>query len=204
MVRQLLLRKPSLIDANRRGWSPLHYALERGEVEIVAQLLTAKPELVNEKAYNGMTPLHSAASLGIERVLELLLLVKPSLICERDKEGNTLLHQVLQRPGRFGHDLICKVWELDTIALFHCNRENYTPFHIAVLSRDDWAVDLLLPSLTFDQALEAFDFAMCGVGREKLCAKVRAGSQTLAIALHPNLIQIVYSYLFFAFDDFWN
>lgn len=59
-------------QVNRLGWTPLHYAASKQQIE-VAQLLLRKGALANAPAPDGTTPLMMAARSGSSKMVNLLL-----------------------------------------------------------------------------------------------------------------------------------
>jgi len=68
-VRALLDRGAQV---NRLGWTPLHYAASRGQLE-VAQLLIRRKAIINAPSPDGTTPLMMAALSKNEKMVQLLL-----------------------------------------------------------------------------------------------------------------------------------
>ena len=56
-------------EANRYGWTPLHWAAESGQVAAVSLLLSAKADVNKSDSHYGCTPLGFAKS---DRVKQLL------------------------------------------------------------------------------------------------------------------------------------
>src|SRR2546428_711052 len=60
----LLNRNPGLVfDVDNRGWTPLHWAAERGHSQLVELLLANKAD-INARTNRGDTPLHLASEKG--------------------------------------------------------------------------------------------------------------------------------------------
>ena len=70
VVKKLVLEKKAKID--HIGWTPLHYACAKGQIE-VAQFLVANGADVNSRSLNGTTPLMMAAQSGNEPLIKFLL-----------------------------------------------------------------------------------------------------------------------------------
>lgn len=75
------------------GRTPLHTAVEKGNLRAVEALLQGKATDLNLRDHEGMTPLHLAIAQG-EKALSLikLLLDKGADINAQDRDGNTPLH----------------------------------------------------------------------------------------------------------------
>src|ERR1035437_6960804 len=98
-VETLLKANPDLVFSrdktrdgwNREmGWTPLHFAAQKGHKD-VAELLLANKADVDAKSTANVTPLHLAALNGHKDVVELLLANKASVNVEFH-EGGTPLH----------------------------------------------------------------------------------------------------------------
>lgn len=70
VVKKLVLDKKAQID--HIGWTPLHYASSKGQLE-VAQFLVTNGADVNSRSLNGTTPLMMAAQSGNESLIKFLL-----------------------------------------------------------------------------------------------------------------------------------
>jgi len=70
VVKQLVINKQA--EINPKGWTPLHYACTRGNLDVAAFLL-AKDAQVNALSPNHTTPLMMAVSSGNELLVKLLL-----------------------------------------------------------------------------------------------------------------------------------
>jgi len=70
VVKQLVINKQA--EFNPKGWTPLHYACTRGNLDVAAFLL-ANGAQVNALSPNHTTPLMMAVSSGNELLVKLLL-----------------------------------------------------------------------------------------------------------------------------------
>lgn len=93
LAKQLINRGAA---TNKEGWSPLHYAATRGNVEIM-RLLLARDAYIDAKAPNWATPLMMAAQFGSEEAVRFLL-DNQADVWERD----TLRHTALEYARRGG------------------------------------------------------------------------------------------------------
>ena len=84
-VVKLLLKYEADVNAkNKNGWTPLHRAALRGQLEVAEYLLNLKlkdendgssnvPVDINAQSHNKKTPLHVASIAGQFQIVELLL-----------------------------------------------------------------------------------------------------------------------------------
>lgn len=84
-------------EINKAGWSPLHYAATRGNIEIMRMLL-AREAYVDAQAPNWATPLMYAAQFGSEDAVRLLLR-NDADVWIRDTRGETAL-EYARRGGK--------------------------------------------------------------------------------------------------------
>jgi hypothetical protein len=70
MVKILVKQKNAMLD--HIGWTPLHYASTKGQLD-VAQYLIANGAMVDSRSLNGTTPLMMAVQSGNEELVKLLL-----------------------------------------------------------------------------------------------------------------------------------
>ena len=69
-VKTLVKQKNAMVD--HIGWTPLHYACSKGQLE-VAQFLISNGATVDSRSLNGTTPLMMAVQSGNEQLVKLLL-----------------------------------------------------------------------------------------------------------------------------------
>jgi ankyrin repeat protein len=89
-IKALLKANPDLVNSKDRGGEvPLHWAIEKGNKEVVELLITCKAD-VNAKNERGETPLHWAVRSGRTEMVELLLANK-AVVNAQDNNGWTPL-----------------------------------------------------------------------------------------------------------------
>ena len=128
-------------DVNARdeyGKTPLHLAVDRGGIDIVA-LLIAKGADVNAQDKLGNTPLHVAAGNGRKEYAELLL-AKGADVNAKNSGGNTALHKARTRYGKSAAEvLLAKGADVNAI-----NIHGRTPLYEAVSDTNKEHLELLL------------------------------------------------------------
>ena len=78
-------------SARIRGRSPLHFAVETGNAEIVSLLIKAGASVFTTDS-NGATPLHVATQYGQKTLAQILIKIMGARAHIRDKNGTTPLH----------------------------------------------------------------------------------------------------------------
>ncbi|RZC41502.1 Ankyrin repeat domain containing protein [Asbolus verrucosus] len=94
LVQLLLDQGAEVCVDDDEGFTPLHYASQSGNLEIV-KLLTKKSSKINKPNKHGRTPLHMAATKGSVPIVEHLLEQGASVDLE-DREGDTPLDDALK------------------------------------------------------------------------------------------------------------
>jgi ankyrin repeat protein len=77
-------------EYTRKGYTPLHYAAENGDLEVVTWMLKTGSE-VSPFDSNGRTPLHSAADCGQLDIVKVLISAG-SNVSSSGNQGETPLH----------------------------------------------------------------------------------------------------------------
>jgi hypothetical protein len=83
-------RRPLRAVLDRLGWTPLHVAADRGDVDAAEALVAGKAK-ADAAARNGRTPLHVAAAAGRAGMVRWLA-EKGAAVDAADAEGRTPLH----------------------------------------------------------------------------------------------------------------
>lgn len=161
VVAQLLQYSPKFIDTvTTSGYTALHIAADRGHLKLVLQLVTYSPKLMDAADERGMTALHVAlreATMAHEQIAHALLSRKPALVRAVDETGNTMLHMaVIGGNPR----LIDAVWRLDKGALRTVNKQQKTPFQLAIIWSCKFAFELFQAELCFDEVVAALTECM--------------------------------------------
>jgi uncharacterized protein len=145
-----LLEAGSAVDAqNKFGWTPLHFAAEGINGEVVKRLLDAGAK-VNSRDHDDSTPLNKAAFSGNREVVETLLAANPDIEA-LDLSGQTALHSAAIRGKDEYSDgvleaLLAAGAEINAPSKddFFQEHDGYTPLHLATLVGNLEAVRILV------------------------------------------------------------
>ena len=137
-VEVLIAQGADVTAKDEYGKTPLHLAVERGGIDIVA-LLIAKGADVNAQDKHGNTPLQAAAENGRKEYAELLL-AKGADVNAKDSGGKTALHKMKTMYGKSAAEvLLAKGADVNVK-----NNGGKTPLYEAVSSAEKHHVELLL------------------------------------------------------------
>ena len=94
VVKLLLGENVDALLQNKHGWTPLHYATEASNLEMVEALCKAGAEPVERsQSWRGQTPLHIAAKIDAAASIKAMFKYAPQLnINAIDATGDTALH----------------------------------------------------------------------------------------------------------------
>lgn len=173
---------------------------------MVKQLLAANPDLINlhdEKA----TPLHYALRMKHDTVAAALLAFKPEAAKLFNSYGETLLHEAVRFGA--GGSLLREIWQAHPEAISTRDFENsQTPFHLAVVSKNEAAIEALSPIVPIDQVM-TFSFPRdAHFHRARRCVE-QACTSLFSYVTPWDLVElIVFAYLGFQVnnpqDDRWK
>ena len=124
--------RPEMIkEVDSLGWTPLHYSVWLGKVEITRLLLQQDSSAAYISDKEGQCPLHLAASTGqIEAYRELV------------GKGRTSLHSAVISRKREIIDCILEMPEISLHLLNESDVDGNTPLHLSVVYK--WQAVLLL------------------------------------------------------------
>ena len=106
-VRYILFKEPNSVNSrNQYSRTPLHFAVENENVEIVKLLIDAGSD-VNSKAVNSITPMFSAVASGNLEIAELLI-EKGADLNARNLQNDTLLHLSIKQGNQEMLELLVK------------------------------------------------------------------------------------------------
>jgi len=124
---------------NGRFKTPLYYAAETGQEEIVVSLLNAGADVHLDETFFGNTPLHAAAYNGYATIAAIIL--KHGANTEdRNNTGNTPLHTAASK----GHAILIKLLLEEGADINAKNNQGETPLNYSVLNNNIETTNLLI------------------------------------------------------------
>ncbi|HEU4621402.1 MAG TPA: ankyrin repeat domain-containing protein [Burkholderiaceae bacterium] len=140
IARTLLAHDADTDLRDRDNNAPIHIASELGRVDVIAELLRARPTDVNKAGQYGCTPLHIATRHGKEDVMRLLLAHNADTDA-RDERGNAPIHLAIRHYRRDAFPLLIEGRESDVHKINHKGR---TPLHVAARHGSSFFIEMLL------------------------------------------------------------
>jgi ankyrin repeat protein/beta-lactamase regulating signal transducer with metallopeptidase domain len=130
-VKMLLAAKPGLLnDSDKKGFTPLHIAVIKGQKDI-ALFLIEKGADMNTRNHNGLTPLFSALDLGLGSMAQLLI-EKGADVSITGYRKRTMLHMA----ARCGDTESARALIKKGLDINAGDSRGATPLHLAAESRD--------------------------------------------------------------------
>ncbi|KAL6343139.1 hypothetical protein AAG906_020928 [Vitis piasezkii] len=151
MTKTILEWKPDLTkEVDKNGWSPLHYAAERGcDLEIVKLLLEKSEKSVAYlRSKDGKkTALHIASFHHHTKIVEEILSHSPGCREQVDDKGNNIFHFAMMKKGDGEDDFkpsnyFFNKWLESRGLVNEKNAQGNTPIHLLSLNQisDSWFV----------------------------------------------------------------
>lgn len=201
VVACLLAGTPDVYSVeNLSGYTALHCAASHGRENVVAQLLAHTPSLIDCVDYGGANALLSAGFFGRERVVEMLFATKPELSRVCEDSGATLLHYVMSTNDRrqpFNSALVEKVWHMHPEALHTGDQTGKSPFFIAVLKKNQAAIDFFQWKSTIGELVRGFSRDTSIDPEAIIRPLVEQECASLLLVLNRDVCSTIYEYLGF-------
>jgi ankyrin repeat protein len=138
-VKTLLKDNPDLVvDRDKSGWTPLHWAAQNGHKDVVESLLANNAE-VNARNSNGDTPLHDAVLKSHKQVAELLL-NNGAEVNAKNQDGIMPLYMA----ARSGNKYVTKLLLTHGADVNAKDNNGRAPLHIAAHKGHKHVAELLL------------------------------------------------------------
>ncbi|XP_039156305.1 ankyrin repeat-containing protein BDA1 isoform X2 [Eucalyptus grandis] len=139
--------RPSLArKLNHLGLSPMHLALQNGQVQTVRALMTVDVDLIRVKGRGRVTPLHYAAEIEADVLLAEFLSACPSSIEDLTSRCETAVH-VAVKNGKLNSVKVLVGWlmrvKMEEILNWN-DEDGNTVLHIATLTNQPEVIKLLI------------------------------------------------------------
>ncbi|KAJ9178223.1 hypothetical protein P3X46_010123 [Hevea brasiliensis] len=143
LVREMI-KHYDLADASikaRNGFDAFHIAAKQGDLDILAILMEAHPELAMTVDLSNTTALHTAATQGHIEVVKFLLSAGTSLATIARSNGKTALHSA----ARNGHlEVVRALVATEPGMLTRIDKKGQTALHMAVKGQNVEVVEELI------------------------------------------------------------
>ncbi|KAG2318232.1 hypothetical protein Bca52824_021354 [Brassica carinata] len=142
-LTKLMETRPEMIkEVDTNGWTPLHYSVWLGKLEITRILLHQDSSAAYISDKEGQCPLHLAASTGQTEAYRELVGSCPYIWELVDNKERTSLHSAIISRKRGIIDCILEMPEISLHLLNESDADGNTPLHLSVVYK--WQAVLLL------------------------------------------------------------
>ncbi|XP_050370079.1 ankyrin repeat-containing protein At5g02620-like [Argentina anserina] len=165
IVRTMVSRNPDMIKTvDALGWTPLHYAAFRGNLEATRVLLQCDSSASYILDNSGMSAFHVAAHAGHTKIMEELLRWRPDICDLLNNKGQTALHAAVLGERVNVVEYILKTPKLAAI-INEADNDGNTPLHLAALQQNhkiikvlsgDRRVDMIAINKEFSKPIDMF------------------------------------------------
>ncbi|XP_050371417.1 uncharacterized protein LOC126789326 [Argentina anserina] len=143
IVETMVSRCPEMIKTvDALGWTPLHYAAFRGNVEATRVLLQCDSSASYILDNSGMSAFHVAAHAGHTKIMEVLLHWRPDICDLLNNKGQTALHAAVLGAQVDVVQYILKTPNLEAI-INEADDDGNTPLHLAALQQNHKIIKVL-------------------------------------------------------------
>lgn len=146
------------------GWTPLHYAAFRGNLEATKVLMQYDSSASYILDNSGMSALHVAAYAGHTKLMEELILGRPDICDLVDDKGRTALHAAVLGAQVKVVEYILKKRQFVAI-INEADKDGNTPLHLAAIQQNakiisvlssDPRVDMIAINKDFSKPIDMF------------------------------------------------
>ncbi|KAK9937595.1 hypothetical protein M0R45_014373 [Rubus argutus] len=165
IVRTMVSKNPEMIkNVDALGWTPLHYAAFRGNLEATRVLMQWDSSASYILDNSGMSALHVAAYAGHTKVMEELIRWRPDICDLVDDKGQTALHAAVLGARVNVVEYTLKTPKLAAI-INEADKDGNTPLHLAAIQQNakiirvlssDPRVDMIAINKDFSKPIDMF------------------------------------------------
>lgn len=135
-VGEVLKKCPSsMSEADVFGWTPLHYASNLGDLEVVKLFLKNDSCVAYLRTNDGMSALHIAAKKGHLKIVRLLITECPDACELLDNKGWTALHVAVESRKVNVVKILLQTLAFQDL-INDQDKDGNTPFHLAAVQED--------------------------------------------------------------------
>lgn len=151
-MKTMVSKNPEIIKRpDALGWTPLHYAALRGNLEATRVLVQHDSSIAYILDKSGLSPLHVAAYAGHPEVMEELICCRPDTCDLVSNSGQTALHAAVLG-GRINVvKFILKTPKLAGL-INEADKDGNTPLHLAAIHQNRTIIRIL----TQDRRVDMF------------------------------------------------
>ncbi|KAL0858089.1 hypothetical protein Bca101_063243 [Brassica carinata] len=152
LLTKLIETRPEMIkEVDSNGWTPLHYSVWLGKLEITRILLHQDSSAAYISDKEGQCPLHLAASTGQVDTFTELVGSCPYVWELVDAKGRTSLHSAIISRKRGIINCILEMPEMSLHLLNESDADGNTPLHLSVVYKWQAVILLLLENKRVDK-----------------------------------------------------
>ncbi|XP_024198407.1 ankyrin repeat-containing protein At2g01680 [Rosa chinensis] len=160
IVRTMVSKNPEMTkNVDALGWTPLHYAAFRGNLEATRVLMQCDSSASYILDNSGMSALHVAAHAGHTKIMKELILLRPDICDLLNDQGQTALHAAVLGARVNVVEYILKTPELAAI-INEADKDGNTPLHLATLHQNDKIIKVLSGDRRVDMIAINKEFSM--------------------------------------------
>ena len=132
----------AILESDKNGWTPFHYAAYFGNTEVVNMVLENNISLAHKMDKEGMSALHIAAMRGYGGAMRALITKCPNTCELLDNKGRTALHLAVEHGKKNAVKVLLQTLTFQD----HINeqdKEGNKPLHVAAIN-DRFKISLML------------------------------------------------------------